>query len=287
MPTLLNIAHRGGAKLWPENTLYAFAEAARAGFNGAELDVQLTRDARLVVFHDFRLKRELCRGPNGRWLSGRQKPICELALAELSKLDVGRVNPRSLYARTHRVLYPRDGERIPLLTEVIATVRSLRRDFRLFIELKTSAADPSVSARPEAVAEAVIDELRSKHFAGDAILVGFDWRALIHAKKIAPELACWFTTKRRRPRSNTAWAGAFHPARFDGSIARAIAAAGGQGWFCSRAQVTRTRIAEAKALGLKLGVWTVNDTRTMRALRRLSIDALVTDRPDRLAKLNG
>src|SRR6185295_12358125 len=146
MATLLNIAHRGGAGLWPENTLYAFAEAARAGFDGAELDVQLTCDGRLVVFHDFRLKPELCRRPDGIWLRGRQKLIREVPFGEISSLDVGRIRPRSLYARTHRVLHPRDGERIPLLSEVIAAVRSLRKNFRLFIEIKTSAEHRDLSA---------------------------------------------------------------------------------------------------------------------------------------------
>ena len=37
----LNIAHRGGAALWPENTLPAFADAIASGCDGAELDVQL------------------------------------------------------------------------------------------------------------------------------------------------------------------------------------------------------------------------------------------------------
>jgi len=133
MAKLLNIAHRGGARLWPENTLYAFAQAARAGCDGAEFDVQLSQDGRLVVFHDYRLKPELCRSPDGHWLKGRQKLIRDLTASELRAFDVGRIKPRTLYARTHRVLHPRDGERIPLLSEVIATVRSLRKNFRLFM----------------------------------------------------------------------------------------------------------------------------------------------------------
>src|SRR5262249_7608423 len=210
MPKLLNIAHRGGARLWPENTLYAFAEAARAGFDGAELDVQLTRDGRLVVFHDFRLKPELCRSTDGRWLRGRQNFIRELTFDDLSTFDVGRIRPRSLYGRTHRVLHPRDGEHIPLLSDVIATVRTLRKNFRLFIEVKSSTKRANLSASPEELAEAVIAELGAKHFTDDAVLVGFDWRALIHAKKLAPKLACWFTTKRRRRGSTAVWADSFH-----------------------------------------------------------------------------
>jgi glycerophosphoryl diester phosphodiesterase len=43
MPTL-NIAHRGGAALMPENTPAAFADAMARAANGAELDLQLSAD---------------------------------------------------------------------------------------------------------------------------------------------------------------------------------------------------------------------------------------------------
>lgn len=52
------IAHRGlHGKGVPENSLAAFRRAARNGGLGAELDVQLTKDGKLVVFHDADLKR--------------------------------------------------------------------------------------------------------------------------------------------------------------------------------------------------------------------------------------
>src|SRR5262252_5572761 len=101
MNGMLNLAHRGGAGLWPENTLFAFAQAARHGYDGAELDVQLTRDGKLVVFHDFRLKRELCRDMNGKWIKRPLPLIHDLDQAELAFFDVGRARPRTLYARRH------------------------------------------------------------------------------------------------------------------------------------------------------------------------------------------
>ena len=282
----LNIAHRGGAKLWPENTLFAFEQSASAGFDGAELDVQLSRDGKVVVFHDVLLKPELCRR-EGRWLGARERqPIRELDWSELKRFDVGRIKPRTLYAQRHRVLNPRDGEGIPLLLDVIAGVRGRNADFRLFVELKTSNENRAISSSPEALAEAVIGDLRGAGFMRNAVLVGFDWAALLHAKRIAPDLACWFTTKRRAPHTGRGWAAGFHPAKFKGSIPQAIAGAGGDGWFASRTQATRARIEEAKTLGLNVGVWTVNDARSMRGLRRLGVDAIVTDRPDRLAALS-
>ena len=57
----MNIAHRGGANLWPENTLEAFKNAINAGVDGIECDIQRTRDDRLVIHHDDRLKAEATR----------------------------------------------------------------------------------------------------------------------------------------------------------------------------------------------------------------------------------
>ncbi|ASB88519.1 glycerophosphodiester phosphodiesterase [Bacillus sonorensis] len=50
-------AHRGASGTYPENTMTAFEHAAQAGADGIELDVQMTRDGRLVVIHDEKLDR--------------------------------------------------------------------------------------------------------------------------------------------------------------------------------------------------------------------------------------
>lgn len=281
----LNIAHRGGAALWPENTLFAFRSAAEMGCGGAELDVQLTRDGELAVFHDFTLSPVLCR-KDGAWVKPPLAPIRGLSLAELGGFDVGRPKPRSLYARTHRALTPRDGEHIPSLQDVIACVRDVK-GFRLFIEIKTSPEHPELSAPPEAAAKAVVALLRRERFLERSVIVGFDWRALIHVKRLEPALACWFTTKRRRARKGVeaVWAGGFDPWKFSGSLPQAIKQAGGDGWFASRDQADAKTIAAVRELGLKVGVWTVNGTRAMKRFAGLGADAICTDRPDRMMEL--
>jgi glycerophosphoryl diester phosphodiesterase len=286
----MNIAHRGGALLWPENTVAAFEAAARAGYDGAELDVQLTRDGKLAVFHDFRLKPALCRDAVGNWLKpgrGHRLPrIRDLGMAELAAIDVGRARPGSLYARTHRRVAFRDGEPIPSLRNVIDAVKRVRNGFRLFVEIKTCAENRSLSAPPEAVAEAVVHQIRASEMRDAVTIVGFDWAALIHAKRLDPGLVCWFTTQKRRMRKGEAapWAAGFDPWKF-GSIPKAIEAAGGDGWFAGKNQVRPKAIAEAKGLGLAFGIWTVNRSFEMERLIRLGADAICTDRPDRLAAL--
>ncbi len=84
----LNIAHRGGAGLMPENTLAAFRDAVARGCDGAELDVQLTRDGVAVVHHDFRLMADVARR-DGAWLTVPGPRIKDLTLEELRAFDVG------------------------------------------------------------------------------------------------------------------------------------------------------------------------------------------------------
>jgi len=281
MAGTLNIAHRGGRRLWPENTIHALEQAARMGADGAEIDVQLARDGSLVLFHDFRLKKELCRDAKGRWLTGRRPLICDLTYAELFSFDVGRAKRGTAYAHLHGPKFPRDGERIPLLADAIAAIRAIRSDFKLFVEIKTSPENRSLSASPEEAADAVIAELSRARYLSHAVLIGFDWPALIHAMKREPNSVCWFTTKtRRRSRGSPVWAGGFDPRKFGGSIPAAIAAAGGKGWLCSRLQATPQAIAEAREHGLSFGVWTVNSLREMRTLARLGAGVVITDRPD-------
>ena len=75
----LLFAHRGGAKLWPENTLFAFEGARALGYRYIETDVHETRDGELVLCHDDRVDRTT----DG---IGR---VDAHSLAELKRLDAG------------------------------------------------------------------------------------------------------------------------------------------------------------------------------------------------------
>ncbi len=45
------VAHRGGADLWPENSVEAFTNSAAAGYDGIETDLQFTKDGQPVMSH--------------------------------------------------------------------------------------------------------------------------------------------------------------------------------------------------------------------------------------------
>lgn len=75
---LFDYAHRGlWNDIYPENSLGAFARAVEAGV-GIELDIQLSKDKKIVVFHDYDLKR----------MCGINKKVSELTFEELQKIKL-------------------------------------------------------------------------------------------------------------------------------------------------------------------------------------------------------
>ncbi len=73
------LAHRGGAKLAPENTLAAFNRAAELGVHGFEIDIRMTNDEEILVFHDEFIDRTT----DG---AGR---VADMSLEQLKAFDLG------------------------------------------------------------------------------------------------------------------------------------------------------------------------------------------------------
>lgn len=132
-----NIAHRGlhtEDKTVPENSLAAFARAVGAGY-GVELDVQLSRDGKAVVFHDDTLDR-VC-GVPGR--------VDEYTFAELSELRLCGTE-----------------ERIPLFSDVLCTVNGKTP---IICELKTGRRNAELCEKALRLIEA---------YDGDICIESFD-----------------------------------------------------------------------------------------------------------------
>ncbi|MES2473616.1 MAG: glycerophosphodiester phosphodiesterase family protein [Pseudomonadota bacterium] len=256
----LNIAHRGGAALWPENTLAAFADAIASGCDGAELDVQLSRDGAVVVHHDFRLMAGVAR-KDDVWVREPGPLIADLTLAELRAFDVGHPEPGGAYALQYPLLQPVDAT-VPTLEEVIRLAQAAPRPFDLFVELKCDGC-----ADPARLADAVYDVVAGMDFLAGVLFVAFDWRTLARIRQRGAP--CWFTTD-----------------KLDGDVRPvidAIVQADGQGWFPNFPDATPDNVGYARAKGLKVGAWTVNAVADMERL--LGLDAICTDRPDLLASL--
>jgi glycerophosphoryl diester phosphodiesterase len=267
--------HRGARGLFPENTLVGFAGALAIGVDVLELDVAMTADDVVVVTHDPRLNPDLTRR-NGAWLAAPGAAIRSLRAAELAGYDVGRISPGSTYASLHPTQVPHDGATIPTLADV------LRIDplVRFNIELKTFPWFPGLAVDGAAMADAVVAVADAAGAVDRIIVQSFDWRGPRRLRRTRPDVdLAWLTSAAFLAGARTWWDGP-HPADFGGSVARAVAAAGGRTWSPEHDDLTEETLAEAHALGLRVVPWTVNRPEAMRRLIRWGVDGLITDRPD-------
>ena len=108
-------AHRGlftSDQRIPENSMKAFQEAVQHGY-GIELDIQRTKDNKIVVFHDHTLTR----------MCGIDLPVCELTYKELQKFTL--MNSKEQIPLFQDVLNLVNGQ-VPLLVEIkLPTVKTL------------------------------------------------------------------------------------------------------------------------------------------------------------------
>lgn len=282
--------HRGARGLAPENTLAGFEVALAVGVRTLELDVGLSRDDVLVVAHDRTLSPDLTRDAAGRWLAAVGPALRSLDFAALQAYDVGRIRPESAYAAAHPAQRPVDGARIPSLDQVFERVAALGgHAVRFNIETKLSPLAPEQTADPATFARRLVDALR-RHGVGERSTVqSFDWRTLLEVQRIAPDIATaylsvqqpGFDTVRAADTAGSPWTAGLRHADH-GSVPRMVAAAGGRIWSPHAADLDAGRVAEARALGLRVLPWTVNDPVLMGRLMDWGVDGLITDRPDLL-----
>lgn len=113
--------HRGLASVAPENTLAGLEAAHQHGFRWVEIDVQLTQDNQLVLFHDKHLER--CTNGRGQ--------LRQHSWQQLSQLDAGRwFSPEFA------------GERLVLLSDYL--MRATQLNIKVNIELKLHSASDAL-----------------------------------------------------------------------------------------------------------------------------------------------
>lgn len=281
--------HRGARGLAPENTLAAFRAALAIGVTTIETDLAMTKDGVLVLAHDPRLNPALARDAEGRWLAAEGPAIGALTLDELQRYDVGRLNPGHRYARQWPHQRPADGERIPTLAQLIELVKASGAAVRLNVETKVAPNDPD-TPEPVLFARTVVESLRRSGVAERTTIQSFDWRTLLEVRRIAPEIAtaCLtieaeaFDTVRADASGASPWHAGLKRSDHGESLPRLVKAAGCATWSMFWRNLTPALAAEARALGLKLLPWTVNEPAAMARLIDLGVDGIITDYPDRL-----
>lgn len=280
MRTIELWGHRGARGLFPENTIEGIEAALALGLDGVEIDIALTADGVPVLSHEPSLYPDLVRGPDGRWIDAPAPLIRDLRAGALASFDVGRLRPGSPTDTRFPRQAPVDGARMPRLDTVLAL------GARCVVELKTFPDRPDDTAKPEAMAEAVASVVDGAGAGARVVVESFDWRGPRHLRRTRPDLAFAWLTRAETELAAPLWWDGPSPGDFGGSVPRAVAAEGTpegkprDAWAPEYPTLTRARVEEAHALGLRVLTWTVNDPADIARVIAWGVDGLITDRPD-------
>jgi len=227
MRTVQVTAHRGASTVCPENTMAAFEEAIRQGADWIELDVRESRDGRVIVLHDESLKRT----------TGADSKAWELDYGEMAALDAG-----SGFSEAFA------GERIPLLSEVIALARE--EGIGLNIEIKADDHTPLLT-------EHVIALLQEADFLDECVITSQTYEVLRTAKEISGDV-------------HTVYVMGFAY----GAVNRLSAADG----FSIRASVlSQSLVTDLHNRGIEVYAWTVDARSSITRMISLGVDHIITN----------
>jgi glycerophosphoryl diester phosphodiesterase len=256
----LCFAHRGGAALWPENTLLAFEGALGLGIEYLEMDLHLSRDGVIVVHHDADLDRT----------TDGHGPVRDHTLAELKRLDAGyRFN-----APDGSSPYRGQGLRIPTLEEVL--------------ELSSSAhINVEVKQRGPEIRRALL-RLIERHGIDDRIFVAAAHHPIIRdfRRESGGHIATGASAREVLAFWATVRVGRMRPPRsfpFDAlqvPVTQPLAPG-----LPPLVVIDEAFVAAAHAHEIEVHAWVIDRPEEMRRLIAMGVDGVMTDRPDYLVQV--
>ncbi|KYK26769.1 hypothetical protein AYK26_04820 [Euryarchaeota archaeon SM23-78] len=245
---VLVTAHRGFSSKYPENTLLSIRKAIDLGAEWVEVDVWLSLDHHVIVFHD----KSLDRTTNGK---GR---IAWKTLKEIKKCRTKKRN-----------------QQIPVLEEVLELIKKSKT--KLNVEIKTIWA-----AKP------VADLIKKCKMEQKVMVSSGKINALRIVKHEIPSLkTAYVFFISNNPRWNYFVSSlaklSFTLTRF--VVILVAKSAEVDNVHLSYPFATKAFIKRLHRNGYKVHVWVVNTKALMKKLIKRKVDGIITNHPDKLKKL--
>lgn len=249
----LVMAHRGGAALWPENTLFAFDKAVDLGIHVLETEIHSSKEGALVLIHD----RTVDRTTNGTG------PINAFTLKELKELDAG-YNWSSDGGQTFP--FRGQGITIPTLEEVFTAFP------KILFNIDIKQVEPSLVLP-------LCEMIRGFNMVEKVMVASFNSQTIKQFRLKCPEVAT------SASRSEISIFFAMNLLSLGSAYRTAAQALQVPEYSMGLHLLTQKFVDTAHKLNLKVHAWTINELADMRRLLELGVDGIITDYPDRLISL--
>jgi glycerophosphoryl diester phosphodiesterase len=249
-PTPLITAHRGGAALWPENSLTAFLNALALGVDLVETDVHLSADGAVVVLHDPVVDRT----------TTGTGAVRALTAAELSRLRLRDADGRAT------------DDSVPTLAQLLDLLGPAAVE--LLLEIKVDDRSQPYAG----IEDKVLALVRQRQMAGRVMIMAFERDTISRVRALDPAIRTVLLIGRGQvqrervfPAESVKW-----------GVGLGTTAVG----FNHRL-IDADVVAACRKAGLRLAAWTPNTEPDIRRVVGLGADIVISDRPDLARRLVG
>lgn len=257
--------HRGSRGTMPENTVPAFEKAIAAGVDVLELDLLMTKDGKIVIYHDHYLNPDLICRLDGMPYDSRSSLLLSMTLAELKELDCGR-KTNSRFPKQKSI----PGMQIPTLEELFEMINTSTdphaKTVRLNLEIKRDPFHPQETIAPSTMAKQLLHLVHTYGFEDRVYYSSFDPDSLKQIRTLSPQAKIAFLRE------------------------------GSMEWLIDIAHWVQAetvspehilihdadQIRSLQHMGFKVILWTVNDPQRWEELILMGVDGIITDYPEEL-----
>ena len=284
--------HRGARGLLAENTLPSLTKPFEFGMHGIEFDVQLSKDDKVVIYHDLRLKSDITRDAGNNWVKNAGPPVRSLPLSELKQYRLGRINKKTAYGLRFRKQACLPDQSMPTLYDLVEHFdkRNLGQ-VHLNIEIKHSPVDTDLCPDPVHLANIIVNEIANLGISKRCTVQCFNWSVIEAVRNIDDSLpiSCLTTvdpiedTVYPKNGNRSLWNAGLDIRDFDNNVVNMVLHFNADYWAPNFINLSKAQIDHAHAHDLAVMTWTVNHLSTMKRLMNCRVDAIISDYPDKLA----
>lgn len=268
-PSFSYEGHRGARGLYPENSIGAMKVAIDLPkVTTLEMDCHITKDKKVVVYHDDFLNPKFVTYKGGKELSKKDNKalLYNYTFKELSQFDIGTKG---------NVDFPeqkKTSTSIALLSDLIDASEAYAKEKRtapMFYNIETKSKDGNdhkAHPAPQEFSDLILEVVIEKNIAPRTVIQSFDKRTIQYIRKAYPQIKTSYLIDGKNTKS----------------IQELVDELGFTPFIISPNYkiVTEKMIKDAHALGIKVIPWTVNTKAEIRALEQLQVDGIISDYPN-------
>ena len=245
--------HRGSRGDFPENTLYAFKNAIENNVDFIELDLQITKDDEIIIYHDKNINTKICNGVS--------KPIKSLLLKEIKEYDCG--SKKNIKFPNQQTI---TGEKIPTFIELINLIQTdyKYKKIMMNIEIKT---EKSLDTDNDVYhfSSTLLKLLHKYNITNDVIVQSFDVRALKYIKEIDSTIKTSYLIEDQLPNIDT--------------LINTSKNLGVKIISPDYKLIDKKIVKKLQENGFEVLPWTINDTKALKQNIEYGVNGIITDYP--------